>query len=291
MKVALATAAQVTSDVAHDVPLAVALRRQGVQVALAVWDDPAVDWSGFDLVIVRSTWDYATRIADFRAWIDHVAERTRLWNPAPLMHWNLDKRYLRDLEARGVRLPPTAWLERGADDSLAELLAQRGWREAVVKPVVSASARETWRVTRAEAPAAEARLKANLAREPMMLQSFVDAILQEGELSLIYIDGTFTHAVRKRPAPGDFRVQLEHGGSEEPVTPDARLVAAGARVLRAASPEPIPYARVDLVPQADGEPLLIELELVEPCLYLGLAQEAAERMARSALAAVGAYGL
>lgn len=287
--VAIATLASRHPAAVDDRYLVAALAARGIAAEMAVWDDPGVDWGRFDLCIVRSTWDYDRpyRIAAFRAWIDHVAERTLLWNPPEVLRWNLDKRYLRDLAARGVPVPESVWLERGARASLAAILAEHGWREAVVKPVVSASARETMRVARDELVAAQRRLEENLAREAMMVQAFLPEVVSRGELSLMFIDGAFTHAVHKRPAAGDFRVQIEHGGSEVRMEPEPAVVAAGERVLRAVGDATLPYARVDLVPRDAGEPLLLELELVEPSLFLGLCPQAAERLADAAVAAMG----
>ncbi len=311
--IALATVAGIPYAAEHDRPLVEALRARGVAAERVIWNDPAADWALYGLVIVRSTWDYdrPDRIEAFRAWIDHVAARTQLWNPPDVLRWNLDKRYLRDLARRGVAVPETEWLERGADATLAAILNERGWREAVVKPVVSASARETYRVHRDDVAAAERTFARNLAREAMMVQAFVPEVVAWGELSVIVIDGVVTHAVRKRPAPGDFRVQIEHGGSETRVELDAPMIQAAERVLRAVEHDgPLPYARVDLVPRGaadvraerdagpigdersprDAEALLLELELVEPSLFLDLCPEAAERLADAAVAAVGVGG-
>jgi glutathione synthase/RimK-type ligase-like ATP-grasp enzyme len=201
----------------------------------------------------------------------------------------MDKRYLRALAGRGVPVVPTAWVERGDARPLAGILAAHGWRDAVVKPVVSASAHATWR-TGASASAgadagaeAEARFRAQCADGAVMVQPFLEVIRDGGEWSLVFVDGAFSHAVRKRPAPGDFRVQQEHGGSAEPAAAPAALVAHGRAALAAAqaaagSASGALYARVDGC-ETDAGFLLMELELLEPSLFLGADDGAAARLA------------
>jgi len=288
-RVALATSSRWPDLTLDDRLLVAALDELGIDARPAVWTDAAERWWECEAVVIRSCWDYHLAPDDFRAWLDRLeAARVPLWNPPPLARWNMDKRYLRALAERGVPVVPTAWIERGDAMPLAGVLAAHGWREAVVKPVVSASAHATWRTgagpdAGAASSADEARFRAQRADGALMVQPFLDVIRDGGEWSLVFVDGEFSHAVRKRPAPGDFRVQQEHGGSAEPAAPPPALVEYGRAALAAAqaaagSPAGALYARVDGC-ETDAGFLLMELELLEPSLFLGAGDGAARRLA------------
>jgi glutathione synthase/RimK-type ligase-like ATP-grasp enzyme len=254
-----------------------ALAQRGVDVVPARWDDPAVRWEAFDLVVVRSCWDYHLRAPEMRAWLDRLdATGARTWNPTALLRWNMDKRYLRDIAARGIPVVPTRWVAAGDDVTLAGALAERGWARAVVKPVVSASAHDTWVTTADRAVEDEARFR-EVARGGAMVQGFVDAVVEDGEWSVIFFRGRFSHAVLKRPRAGDFRVQAEKGGTATLTEPPPGLVDAAMRAL-AAAPTPTLYARVDGC-MVDGAFVLMELELLEPSLFLACDPTAAARFA------------
>lgn len=264
---------------APDDALAIAdLERVGVHVSAVRWDDPSAAWEHFDLVIVRSPWDYFRRLPEFLAWLDHL-ERVgaRVHNPVRVIRDNLDKRYLLDLAQRGVPVTPTVHVPRGAAPELAVVLAQRGWDEAVVKPAVSAAAFETWRVAVAGADAAQARFAALVAERDVLIQPFLAEIAEGGEWSLVFFTGRYSHALRKFPAPGDFRVQQYHGGSLQGAVAPPELIAEATAILAQAS-GPLLYARVDGVQTRDGFRVM-ELELIEPELFLRTDPAAPERFA------------
>jgi glutathione synthase/RimK-type ligase-like ATP-grasp enzyme len=279
-RIAIATCADYADLKVDDDLLREALRGRGVEAISATWDETGDDWSGFDLCLVRSTWDYHEKHRQFLAWTRRVEAAMALHNPADLIAWNSDKRYLRQLAAAGVPTVPTLWVERGSDLDLEGELQVRGWAEAVIKPVVDLGAKNLHRVRAGEAQDA---LATALARGEAMVQPFLPSLEAEGELSLIYIDGNFCHAVRKRPAAGDFRVQSIWGGTVAPADPEPQHVKVAERAL-AQLDEPPLYARVDLVTDLEGDPALIELELIEPNLYLTTNQTAAERLANAVLA-------
>jgi len=257
-----------------------ALADLGIAAEPAVWDDPAVQWSGYDAVVVRSCWDYYRREAELRLWIARLeALGVPLWNPPALLRWNMNKHYLRDLETQGVPILPTVWLERGERAVLADLLAANGWDQAVVKPTVSASAHETWRISRAAAPDQQRRFEDLLARGGVMVQRFAEEIETAGEWSLLFFGGRFSHAVIKRPKPGDFRVQTEHGGVAEPAVPPPAVLDRASQVLAAVS-GPWLYARVDGCESHDGFRLM-ELEMLEPWLFFDHDPAAPGRFAAS----------
>ncbi len=255
-----------------------ALRRRGAEAEAKPWSDPAVDWAGYDVVLISSTWDYDEQLDEFLAWSKRVGAATALRNPAATVAWNVDKRYLRELEAAGVATIPTIWTEPGQEEEIERTVAELGWGDVIIKPVVDLGAR---RLARVETPMVARILEALAA--PGMAQPFLRPLQTEGELSLVFIGGELTHAVRKRPARGDFRVQPQYGGTVEPLEPPPDAVALAREALAAAPGEPL-YARADLIRDGDGKLRLIELELIEPVLYLGFAPAAAERLARALLA-------
>ncbi|MBI4880952.1 MAG: hypothetical protein HY812_15045 [Planctomycetes bacterium] len=256
----------------------VELARRGLDARPVVWDDAAVDWSAFRLCVVRATWDYVLRRAEFLAWAERVAAVTRLGNDAPTLRWASHKSYLRDLDERGVHIVPTQFVDRGTPLSLAELMDARGWREAVVKPAVSASGRETFKAARGDLASAQERFERLVAAEDALVQAYMAGVTDSGEVSLVYIAGVYSHALRRRPAAGDFRVQGLYGGSIERVRPRTSELLVADRVLEAGPRGPL-YARVDILEDGAGELRLNEYELVEPRLHFALCREAAARFA------------
>jgi len=258
-----------------------ALIRQGAEVAVPGWSDPRVDWGSFDLAMISSTWDYHERVGEFRAWLRRTARATRLCNPLELVEWNLDKGYLRELEAAGVPTIPTIWVPVGGDEPAiaAAEIASAGWEEVVIKPVVDLGARNLVRVG---AGLAEAMLERY--EVATMAQPYLSSVTTDGELSLVYMAGELSHSLCKRPARGDFRVQPQYGGTHAAVEVSAEAKEIGSHALAACPGDPL-YARVDLVATDEGELALIELELIEPALYLDVEPESAVTLARSLLAA------
>ena len=257
-----------------------ALSHLGLEAVPAIWDDDGVDWSRFAAVVVRSPWDYFLRAAEFTRWLDRLeALRAPVWNPVSLLRWNMDKRYLRELERAGVRCVPTHWAEDAPGDALRDILTRNGWTRAVVKPIVSGGAHETWMVsTGAIDSGTEARFR-DLAARGAMVQPLVEEIRTEGEWSLLFFAGEYSHAVLKRPAAGDFRVQTAHGGREVRAEPETALVAAACEVL-ARVEQPWLYARVDIC-RHEGSWTLMELEMLEPSLFLDADAGAPARFARA----------
>ena len=279
-RIALATYAKLPTLNDDDRLLVPALAALGVTAVPAVWDEAGACWDELQGVLIRSCWDYHLRAPEFLDWIARL-ERSgvRVWNPGDLLRWNHHKRYLRDLAARGVATVPTRWLARGEAADLRALLTDAGWREAVIKPAVSASAFGTWRSSIETASRDQSRLEQLLSAGDVMVQPLVPEVGRAGEWSLVFLGGGFSHAVLKRPAAGDYRVQWEFGGSAESQVPAGRLIADAERVLTAVPGEPV-YARVDGVERA-GRLVLMELELIEPHLFLGWDTSAAGRLARA----------
>ncbi|MGE0352838.1 MAG: RimK family alpha-L-glutamate ligase [Gemmatimonadales bacterium] len=221
-------------------------------------------------MLLRSTWDYHLRPAEFRRWLAGFAEAGRtLINPPATALWNMEKSYLEDLAQAGVPLPPTRRLDEPTPERIAGTMKEEGWTEAVFKPRIGATAHGLFRVSGTESIAAA-------TPGPGFLQRFLPEVERDGELSLVYIGGEFSHAARKRARPGDFRVQDTFGGTVEDAAASRETLDLAGRAL-AAVPHVWHYARVDLVETAGG-PLLMELELLEPVLFFGLRPEAADRL-------------
>ena len=274
-------------DLTPDDRLAVAqLERRHARVTAAIWNDPSIDWAAFDAIIIRSTWDYHHRAAEFRAWIDALeAAGAPMWNPPAVLRWNMEKTYLRDLERAGVPIVPTEWLEQGTNPDLGGLLAKRGWMDAVVKPVISAAATRTWRVSHATVLDVGVQFAESLDAGDVMVQPFMPEIQTRGEWSLMFIDGDFSHAVRKMPTEGDFRVQTGFGGRSITDQPDGEVIRAARRVLDVA-PSPWLYARVDGI-ETDAGFVLLELEMLEPALFFSHTTSGAARFAEAVVVGRG----
>lgn len=282
MRIALPTCEHLPDWEVDDLPLHAALEARGLEVARPVWSDGAVDWSRFDACLIRTTWDYQERREEFLAWAERVAAHVPLFNPLPVIRWNTHKSYLRDLAERGVPIAPTVWLRAGSAVRLAPLLERRGWERAFLKPAIGATARETlrFRAAGAELEAAQAHADRLLPREDLLLQPYLGRVETEGELSAIFLDGVFSHAVRKLPVPGDYRVQDDFGARDERAHPAPQELDLAARVVRAAEHgADLLYARVDLLRDDDGALVVTELELVEPSLFFRHEPGAADRLA------------
>ncbi len=278
-RVALVTAMMARGADDDETPLLDALIWSGVEASVVDWDDRSVDWASFDLVVVRSTWDYAPRHDEFVRWLRRVALRSTLVNSADVLEWNLDKRYLRDMQRAGIPMVPTTWIEPG--DAIR--LPDRG--DLVVKPVVSAGAKDTARYAMAHhADLARAHIESLLRQKrPVMVQPYITSVDEHGEIALVYIDGVFSHAVRKGAILREPLVTTTALFAAEDLTPaeaDAAERATGDAVMRFVQErEPVLYARVDLVRGARDEPLVLEVELTEPSLFLGYADGATQRFA------------
>ena len=262
---------------------AAALAERGIDVVPAVWSDPSVPWADYEAIIVRSTWDYHLRPSEFSAWVDAL-ERSGciVWNPCTLLRWNANKRYLADLAARGVPIVPTEWIPDRSPVALREVMDARGWHDVVVKPAISATAYGARRVIRASADRDAAAAESDPGEGEVLVQPFVPEIETAGEWSLMFLGGTFSHAVRKRPVAGDFRVQSEYGGSAVAERAPAAVIGAAQLVL-AAVEGPWLYARIDGVETREGF-LLMELEMLEPLLFLGRDRAAPDRFADALVA-------
>ncbi len=265
----------ITTD---DQLLADALSALGYQVEPEPWTDIDPDTHLVaDPVVLRSTWDYHRVPTMFAAWLEAMADSGRpLLNPADVARGNIDKIYLQGLEAAGIAIPRTRWIETPDAASLDAILREELWAQAVLKPRIGATAHGTFLIGPDLLPSEDDLAPARASGA--LVQEFVPEIRDRGEVSLVYSGGQFSHAVVKRATNGEFRVQKDFGGAVEVMAPSREMLAFGDAVM-AQVPASCAYARVDVVDSARG-PLLMELELIEPELYFSIVPGSAERMAR-----------
>ena len=242
---------------------------QGYVVDTISWRAEDVDWNDYDHVIVRSPWDYQQAPEAFIACLQRIeASSAQLHNPLALMLWNIEKTYLKDLAHAGVPIVPTQWCEDFNPAWLVAQFEQLQTNELVIKPALSANADDTFRVTKQSLPEQSETFAALFRQRLCMVQPFLHAVVEEGEYSLFYFAGEYSHGLLKQPKAGDFRVQEEHGGRLSAYTPDAAMLAVCEQAL-AAMPTKYLYARVDLIRVQDSWAIM-ELELIEPSLYFNI---------------------
>ncbi|KSW19601.1 RimK family alpha-L-glutamate ligase [Cellulomonas sp. B6] len=294
-RLALATCAELPDLDPDDLPLRAALAERGVATDVVVWDDPTVDWAAYPHVLIRSTWDYTDRPTQFSDWTRRVERTSTLLNPADVVTWNIDKTYLRDLEHRGIPIVPTIWLdpERNLD---ARAIHTRfpAFGDFVIKPTVSAGSRDTGRYDAGVTPSrslAITHTKNLLAvGRRVMLQRYLTQVDTQGETALVYVDGEFSHSVRKGPLlEGPYRAGEQEGvmfreevmaareATEQEREVGDRVVAELAQVFPDRAP--LLYTRVDLIPDDENAPVVLEVELAEPSLFFEHSPGAAERFA------------
>jgi len=300
--IAFLTMSNLDGFLGSDEPAIGPLADRGFSVEFVPWQSRSVDWSRFAAVLIRSTWDYQEHLTDYLRTLETIDANTQLFNPLAMVEWNVQKTYLAELAKSGVPIVPTVWESAGSTRSIESFFDELGVEDIVIKPTVGASALDTFRILRSSTepisrstPTAAGskfsgpppiwelsddvreRVATAYRNRDYMVQPFVAQILDVGEHSLFFFGGGFSHAVRKVPAAGDFRVQSEFGGRLTPLDPEPSGVTAGLEILSRLDSTPL-YARVDLVPRG-SEYLLMELELVEPSLYFETVPGSAETFA------------
>ncbi|HZY69607.1 MAG TPA: hypothetical protein VFF67_01335 [Thermoplasmata archaeon] len=260
-----------------------ALDAAGIGAEPIVWDAPPTGLNHLDGLIVRSTWNYHLSVVRFLDWLGAFPAATQVWNPLPLIRWNSDKRYLLELADRGLAVVPTEYLAPDSPESLRAVLDRRHWDRVVLKPAVGASAYLAKVVDRGDLAAGQDHLRAIQAHSGALVQPFLEEVARQGEQSLIFLAGEYSHAIHYR-LPFDHGLELRHA---DPFDPTDDAINLARRVVSVLRPEPI-YARIDLVPGPDGAPLLGEAELIEPDLFLRHHPRAPERLAGAIRARLGA---
>lgn len=278
--------AYLTMDCAHgwqiDADLGFApMAALGWQVIAVPWRSTGTDWDTFDAVYIGTPWDYPEDPRGFITLLETIdRSRAVLVNDLQLVRWSIPKTYLRDLESRGTAIVPSIWFEEMTPGCLAEAREKFDVDKIIVKPVVSTNATDTFLLDREKTGAAEKKLSGIFLKRPFVVQPFIENIQNEGEFSLFYLGGRFSHAIQKIPGEGDFRVQEEHGAAIVSVVPEPSLLQTSDGVMQLLTSEPV-YARIDFVRGPDDRFLLMELELVEPSLYLRMDSKAPQRFAEA----------
>ena len=265
------------ADYVSDDELAIEpLNELGWQVEFVSWRDKTVDWNEFEAVIIRTSWDYQKSPKEFLKVLREIDKsKARLENPLKIVEWNLSKLYLRELEQNEVRIVPTIWGEKTANEtSFNRWLKHFKTDEIIIKPLISATAEFTYRLREFSYELTEI-----FANREFMVQPFMPNIVAEGEFSLFYFGGIYSHTILKTPKPKDFRVQEEHGVIITQVSPSDKLLATAQKVFEFIKPTPL-YARVDFVRDEDDNFCLMELELIEPALYLRMDKDAPKQFAK-----------
>jgi glutathione synthase/RimK-type ligase-like ATP-grasp enzyme len=285
-KIAFVTSRDLAGLTPDDSIAADYLAQSGFSVSIIAWDTPSIRWEAFDAVVVRSTWDYHRRHIEFLAWLAKLERRkVRLWNPIPVIRENIDKIYLRKLSKQGVLIAPTVWVARGESVHLLTLLSESKWDRVVIKPSISATARNTWVTSLANAAEDQSNLDSILKHTGALIQPLVAEIQTRGEWSFVFFDKQFSHAVLKRTKAGEFRVQNEFGGYISMETPPPALLSAARKVIQRVDSRLL-YARVDGVEVAN-QFVLMELELIEPELFFRADGGAAHKFADAIVTLAG----
>lgn len=263
------------ADFAPDDRLLVAyLLDRGLSVSAAVWDDPDVIWEKFDALIFRSVWDYFIHRERFDAWLRQMELLTvPVFNPLSIVQWNKDKNYLNRFRALGVPVPDYEIINSGSQQNLSEILERHDWVKAVIKPAVSGGAYKTWVTSKIMATTQQPEFESLSAEQDIIVQKFADEIIETGEWSFIFFDKKFSHAVCKKAQEGEFRVQAQFGGRHFPIYPPKTVLDQVEHILNFIG-EPLLYARVDGYLNGQSVFHLMELELIEPVLFLDSHPEA-----------------
>ncbi|QOL26781.1 hypothetical protein LP316_05650 [Thalassotalea sp. LPB0316] len=268
---------------AYDELLIEPLAKLGWQTEFVSWRAQQVDWNQFDVVIIRTPWDYQDDAPAFlQVLADIEQSKAILENSLDIVKWNIDKQYLKSLEQKGVLIVPSLWREQLDKTEIAAFFQYFNTQQLVMKPRISANADNTFWLTQAQAEQRADELVEVFKDKPFIIQPFVESVITEGEFSLFYFDGKYSHAILKTPKPDDFRVQEEHGGRLKTITPELVLVEAAEKTLHAIDELPM-YARVDFV-RTDQGFALMEAELIEPSLYFNMDDKSAQRFAEAFVA-------
>ena len=257
-----------------------AFEAQGLKVDITYWDNPSYEWQKTRSILFRTIWDYFERFDEFWEWIEQVKTKTTLINSYELIKWNIDKHYLNDLKNNGIQVVPTCFVDRGNNIGLKEIANLNDWKHIVIKPAISASAFNTYKITNDEIEHNEKLFHELLQTHDMLVQPFISTISEFGEASLMVFDGKFTHAVLKKAKPGDFRVQDDFGGTVHDYKPTEEEIKFAEKVFQSCISMPI-YGRVDIVWDTNKNLYLSELEIIEPELWIRNMPESGNKIAEA----------
>lgn len=255
----------------EDDKLLIFLKEKGLNIESVIWNDPKVNWNRYNLALLKSPWDYFDLIDDFNKWLDFMeAQQIKLLNPINKVRWNTNKHYLKEIAEADLNITPSAFIRKGDEVNLDHYFDQFKTDRLIVKPCISGGAKNTFKVTLDNVDKINAQINQLIKAEDFIVQPFLPEILENGEWSFIFFNGIYSHSLIKQAKAGDFRVQPAHGGSVHPQNPNQNLIATAAKYVKFFANDCL-YARVDGT-FVDGKFLLMELELIEPFLFLNTDQ-------------------
>ncbi|PKP17071.1 MAG: hypothetical protein CVU07_04950 [Bacteroidetes bacterium HGW-Bacteroidetes-23] len=281
MKIGILTCARLPELLESDQKLIPLFAQYSIQAKAVVWDDESIDWTEFDYLIFRNTWDYYQKEITFNLWLDKIKSLgIKTFNPISVIQKNKHKFYLKELEKDGISILPTIFLEKNSTQNLRNLIPEN-WEKIVIKPAFSAGSYLTKLIDISEIESIQTEFKEHSETKDFLLQEFRPEIKELGETSFIFFNGKFSHAVNKKPVENDFRVQIQYGGKYALIQPNADLLHQAELVL-SKIPEKLLYTRVDGI-VIENKLHLMEIELIEPDLYFDLADGARERFVKAFL--------
>ncbi|NVJ65836.1 MAG: hypothetical protein HWE16_05055 [Gammaproteobacteria bacterium] len=270
MNIAIASCADLPDWEKDDLPFFAELTRRNINYDILAWDS-VTDWAQYDACLIRTTWDYQERFAEFVSWIETVSSQTKLLNQKDILLWNSHKKYLKDLEEAGIAIAPSEWLLTAGDYDIESIMQRRGWDKGFIKPLIGANARECCRFE--TSPEGLVKAQQHVVRltplEDLVLQPYLNSVEEFGETSGIFFDHQFSHGTRKVPVKGDFRVQDDYGAKDYPYELNEQEKAVAAKALAWVEKKfgRLLYARIDFLHGENGEAYLNEMELIEPSLF------------------------
>lgn len=264
----------------EDNALFVALENEGLKVHRTNWDNPTFDWSSTKFIIFRTTWDYFDRFNEFSIWLEKVNQLTTVMNPKELIYWNIDKHYLKDLNQKGINIPPTIFIEKNDFRSLKDVISATEWKQFILKPAISGAARHTYKIHIDNINQYETLFTELIANEAMLVQEYQNQITTKGEVAFMIFDGKYSHAVLKKAKAGDFRVQDDFGGTVHQYLPSESEISFAESAFDACQPTPI-YARIDVIWDNNDQLCIGEVELIEPELWFRMNENAAKNCAKA----------
>jgi glutathione synthase/RimK-type ligase-like ATP-grasp enzyme len=275
MKIALLTCKKLPDLTPQDQLLIPELKKHNIDVTAVIWDNSTINWNDFDYLIFRNTWDYFEKENEFNLWLDQIEKLgIKTLNPLAIIKQNKHKFYLREMEQQGIKIIPTVFVDKRTELNLAELTPTH-WKKTVLKPAFSAGSYLTEVFETADTERISTQYKNIASQKELLLQQFMPEIQSVGETSLIFFNKKFSHAVNKKPVPGDFRIQVQFGGIYRLIHPDAELIAEAQKIVNTFAGKLL-YARVDGI-VIDNKLHLMEVECIEPDLYFNLSEGSLKR--------------
>ncbi len=279
-RIALVTYSQYPKLTISDNLLIKPLQEAGFEPIVTPWDNKKTDWKQFNLIVLRSCWNYHLKVKEFTTWLDYLGEnKLKVFNPISLLKWNLDKKYLLDLDEKGIPIIPTVFIKKGSTAGLIKIIEENNWPEIVIKPTIGASAYEVYKATEDTLGKISIQFDQLVNHGDVMIQPLMKEVITEGEYSFVFLGGKYSHAVLKKPKRNEFRTNYIFGGTSQKVEPEEGLLQQAMKIVKTI-PSPALYARVDGL-NINGKLTLMELELIDPHLFFDLYPPAAGKLVKA----------